>query len=135
MGQMNSISWIIGHLGCQEQRYWVETRGREGRLELDACGWGEPASTPSLDVVLDAWRQITEAADAYLDTVTTDDLSKHLTRNGETMRENVGTMLMRNMRHYWFHLGEAHAVRQIMGHKDLPQFVGNMSACTYEPGD
>ncbi len=33
--------------------------------------------------------------------------------------------------HYWFHLGEAHAVRQMLGHKDLPQFVGDMSQAHY----
>lgn len=26
--------------------------------------------------------------------------------------------------HYWSHIGEASAVRQILGHPDLPQFVG-----------
>jgi hypothetical protein len=33
--------------------------------------------------------------------------------------------------HYWFHLGEAHAIRQMQGHPDLPQFVGDMSEAVY----
>jgi hypothetical protein len=41
-------------------------------------------------------------------------------------------MLLRVTYHYWFHTGEAHAVRQQLGHPDLPQFVGNMSGVVYE---
>ena len=36
-----------------------------------------------------------------------------------------------NQYHYWFHLGEAHAVCQMLGHGDLPQFVGDMSQALY----
>ena len=36
-------------------------------------------------------------------------------------------MLLRNVYHYWFHTGEAHAVRQSLGHQGLPEFVGDMS--------
>ena len=35
--------------------------------------------------------------------------------------------------HYWFHTGEAHAIRQQLGQTDLPQFVGDMSAALYRP--
>jgi hypothetical protein len=35
--------------------------------------------------------------------------------------------------HYWFHTGEAHAIRQLLGHPDLPQFVGDMSQAVYCP--
>ena len=35
--------------------------------------------------------------------------------------------------HYWFHTGEAHAIRQMLGHQDLPQFVGEMSSALYRP--
>ena len=30
-------------------------------------------------------------------------------------------------------LCEAHAIRQMLGHGDLPQFVGDMSAAVYRP--
>ena len=33
--------------------------------------------------------------------------------------------------HYWFHLGEAYAIRQLLGHPDLPEFVGDMSEALY----
>ena len=42
-------------------------------------------------------------------------------------------MLMRTIYHYWFHTGEAAAVRQLLGHTGLPEFVGDMSAATYRP--
>jgi hypothetical protein len=42
-------------------------------------------------------------------------------------------MLMRNIYHYWFHTGEAHAIRQILGHTQLPDFVGDMTVAMYLP--
>ncbi len=35
--------------------------------------------------------------------------------------------------HYWLHIGEGHAIRQQLGHVDLPQFVGDMSEALYCP--
>jgi hypothetical protein len=35
--------------------------------------------------------------------------------------------------HHWYHTGEAHAIRQLLGHPDLPQFVGDMSEALYRP--
>lgn len=44
-------------------------------------------------------------------------------------------MLLRTIYHYWFHTGEAAAVRQLLGHSSLPEFVGPMGAAKYElPG-
>jgi hypothetical protein len=71
---------------------------------------------------------VTATADAYLNTINADDLPTFLAFNGKPSRENVGTMLLRNIYHYWFHIGEAHAVRQQLGHSDLPQFVGRMDS-------
>jgi len=42
-------------------------------------------------------------------------------------------MLMRNLYHHWFHTGEAHAIRQILGHTQLPDFVGDMTVAMYHP--
>ncbi len=33
--------------------------------------------------------------------------------------------------HCWFYTGEAHAIRQKLGHGVLPQSVGDMTAATY----
>ena len=96
-------------------------------------GYGQPASTPSLEAMWNVWQEITGAADEYLDTLTSQLLQTHLKQSGRPVSENVGTMLLRNIYHYWFHIGEAHAIRQQLGHMDLPQFVGDMSAAIYRP--
>lgn len=135
LGPMNSISWIIGHLASQEQYYWV-IMAQEQALFPDLhrlVGTGRPASTPPLDEMWDTWRAITRTADTYLDTLTTAHLTTYLKRDGAPWRENVGTMLLRNLYHYWFHTGEAHAIRQQLGHPDLPQFVGSMETAVYRP--
>jgi hypothetical protein len=33
-------------------------------------------------------------------------------------------MLRRVTYHYWYHTGESQAIRQLLGHKNLPEFVG-----------
>ena len=132
---MNCISWMVGHLAVQEQFYWIYlAQGKVVRPELyEIAGYGRPASTPPLEEMRQAWRAITAAADDYLETVTPEQLTDHLTHGETTSRETVGTMLLRNTYHYWFHTGEAHAVRQQLGHTDLPQFVGDMSTAVYQP--
>lgn len=128
---MNCISWIVGHLASQEHYLWViSAQGQNlvpGLHEL--VGFGRPASTPPLDEMWAHWQSITAAADRYLLRLTDDDLSHHLVRDG--LGEDVGTSLLRNIYHYWFHMGEAHAVRQLLGHGDLPQFVGYMTDVRY----
>jgi uncharacterized damage-inducible protein DinB len=135
LGPMNCISWVVGHLANQEHRYWVTlAQGQDLTPGLnDLVGYGKPASTPSLAEMWATWRTVTAAADRYLDTLTPELLQTHFERAGERVPESVGTMLFRNIYHYWFHTGEAHAVRQMLGHPDLPQFVGDMSRAPYRP--
>jgi hypothetical protein len=132
---VNCISWIVGHLAEQEHRYWVLwAQGRNLAPDLNRLvGYGQPASTPSLEEMWDTWDTVTSAADAFLDTLTTRQLTTHLEWKGESLPESIGTMLHRNIYHYWFHTGEAHATRQMLGHGDLPQFVGDMSEALYRP--
>jgi hypothetical protein len=132
---MNCISWIVGHLAAQEHYLWVETaQGRNLAPGLyPLVGYGRPASTPPLDEMWDVWHEITGAADEFLDTLTPEGLQRHLERGGRVLEESVGTLLLRNRYHYWFHTGEAHAIRQMLGHGELPQFVGNMSKAAYRP--
>ncbi len=132
---MNCISWTVGHLANQENRLWVLTaQGKTLYPDLaDLVGFGRPASTPSLTEMWEAWRTITAAADPYLDSLTPAILQTHLKLEGRRRQENVGTLLMRNIYHYWYHLGEACAVRQMLGHKHLADFVGNMSSALYHP--
>jgi hypothetical protein len=135
IGPMNSIGWIVGHLADQENRYWVQrAQDRDAAPRLnDWVGSGRPASTPPLGNMWAVWRAVTAAADDYLDGLTTADLAAHLEVDGQPLSSSVGTMLYRNLLHYWFHIGEAHAIRQALGHRDLPQFVGDMPA--YRPED
>jgi uncharacterized damage-inducible protein DinB len=134
LGPMNCISWIVGHLANQEHAFWVVApTGRNLVPALEALGYGRPASTPPLGEMWQAWRTVTKAADEFLDTLTTDKLLTHLQRKGKPAPESIGTMLYRNIFHYWYHLGEGHAIRQQLGHRDLPQFVGDMSRALYRP--
>ena len=80
-----------------------------------------------------AWHTITQAADPYLDTLTTAMLQTYFIYKGKPRPESIGTMLLRNIYHYWYHTGEAHAIRDMLGHRELPQFVGDMSEGLYRP--
>ena len=135
LGGMNCISWIIGHLANQEHRYWVRLAQGEdvapGLNEL--VGYGKPASEPALDEMWDTWRKVTASADAYLGGVTPEILQTHFVRDGEPLPESIGTMLLRNIYHYWFHLGESYAIREMLGHAGLPDFVGDMASAAYAP--
>ena len=132
-GPINSIGWMVGHLATQEHSYWVLwAQGRDLLPGLtDLVGFGKPASTPPLDEMWAAWHTATSAADPYLDTLTPALLETHLEREGKRRPDNVGALLLRNIYHYWYHLGEASAVRQMLGHRDLPQFVGDMAGVQY----
>jgi len=132
---MNCISWIIGHLASQEHYLWVMAAQKQFLAPglYDLVGFGQPASTPPLDEMWAIWQIVTQAADRFLNTLTTEKLQTHLEYEGQPLPESTGTLLYRNIFHYWFHIGEAHAVRQMLGHRDLPQFVGDMSEAGYRP--
>ena len=130
---MNCISWYVGHLANQEQFFWVLF----GQQKIvvpglnDLVGYNKPASTPPLKEMLAAWQTVTHAADEFLCTLTSERLAEFLTFRGEKWRENIGTMLQRNIYHYWFHTGEAYAAREMLGHTGLPEFVGDMTSVIY----
>ena len=132
---MNCLSWIVGHLANQEHRYWVQfAQGQMLAPGLnDLVGFGQPASTPPWQEMWQTWRTVTQAADAYLETLTTEMLTTYLEHGGKPLPESVGTLLQRNIYHYWYHTGEAQAVRQMLRHSALPDFVGDMSAAAYQP--
>jgi uncharacterized damage-inducible protein DinB len=132
---MNSISWMVGHLANQEHRYWIGMAQQKDVAPglIDRVGYGKPASTPSLAEMWAVWKRVTAAADPYLDTLTPKILQTYFMRDGQPVDQSVGTLLMRNIFHYWFHTGEAAAVRQMLGHKDLPDFVGDMTEVPYRP--
>ena len=147
---MNCISWMVGHLAAQEQDYFVFfPNGEVPHPQLSkSFGFGQPAVTPPLADMWKAWHDITAAADPFLDTLTTEQFHVHLEQDVKFVKdslfvpeqvdekmlaqksvrsgENIGTRILRVTYHYFFHTGEAHAVRQQLGHPDLPYFVGDM---------
>jgi hypothetical protein len=127
---MNCISWNIGHLAWQEQRYWLQRlQGKTLLPELDTlfC-YGCPAITPPLDEMWSAWNTIVTAADPFLDTLTTEYLLPPRTfRVGDgSFTTSVGNLMQRVIYHYWYHIGENMAIRQNLGHIGLPDFVGDI---------
>jgi hypothetical protein len=121
---MNCISWMIGHLAWQEQRYWL-FRAQNTILfpELnELLAYGKPASQPALEEIWATWRSVTAAADPWLDQLDTARLQAPLAEGFA----NIGTFLHRTCYHYWYHLGEAMGVRQMLGHTGLADFVGDI---------
>jgi uncharacterized damage-inducible protein DinB len=127
---MNCVSWNVGHLAWQEQRYWL-FRG-QGQVPLphlnDQFAYGAPASTPALADMWAAWGAITAAADPWLDTLTSAELAqpRPFTFDGQQIYLTFGSLMQRVIYHYWYHTGENMAIRQALGHTGLPDFVGNI---------
>jgi hypothetical protein len=71
-GQMNCISWTVGHLAWHEQRYWLELHKRR------------------------------------------------------SVGQSIGSALHRMIYHYWYHIGEIQAIRQMLGQGNLPEYVGDI---------
>ncbi len=136
LGPMNSLSWNVGHLAWQEQRYFLSRA--QGLLPFpdiaERFAVGAPGSTPELAETLGAWRAITSAADPWLDAVTTATLLEEPVVRGKPLGTTFGNLLQRVIYHYWYHTGENQAIRQELGHARLPQFVGDIdSDAPYRP--
>ena len=130
LGPMNCIAWNVGHLAWQEQRYFL-TIAQDSTPRPDIAkrfAVGGPPSQPALDEVLQAWREITAAADEWLRTATTEALLTGPVRRGRPPATSMGNRLQRTIYHYWYHQGENQAIRQHLGHARLPQFVGDIDS-------
>jgi hypothetical protein len=133
---MNCISWNVGHLAWQEQAYFLGVgQGRVLRPDIEErFAFGSPGSTPPLDEVTSAWDQITADADPWLDTLTSAMLRDHPVRHGKPLARIHGDLLQRVIYHYWYHAGENMAIRQQLGHRRLPTFVGAIDTeASYRP--
>jgi len=135
-GQMNSISWIVGHLAWHEQRTWL-TRAQGIILfpELNTTqAVGAPMSTPSYAEMMSIWRRVTEANDPFLEKLDTPALLEDHPLDGNPSGQTRGDALRRITYHYWYHTGEILAIRQLIGGKDLPEYVGDLeSEAPYRP--
>jgi uncharacterized damage-inducible protein DinB len=125
---MNCISWNVGHLAWQEQRYWLtRLQGTVLLPELnEAFCFGCPGHTPPLDDMWAAWRTVTDAAEPFLQTLTTEKLGETILVDGQPVVYTAGSLMQRVIYHYWYHTGENMAIRQRLGHTNLPVFVGNI---------
>lgn len=135
-GPMNCISWIVGHLAWHEQRSYLQRpQGIILFPELNTTfAFGAPMSTPSLKAMLDTWHSVTQAADPYLDSLTTAKLQENLLLEGRPVGQTIGSVLRRITYHYWYHTGEILAIRQMLGHTDLPEYVGDIEGMApYRP--
>jgi uncharacterized damage-inducible protein DinB len=135
-GPMNCISWTIGHLAWHEQRYWLERA--QGQILFPALNkefaYGAPMSTPILGEMLEIWRTVTQASDPLLDSLTTQALEADLQHKGRSVGQSYGSALRRITYHYWYHIGEVQAIRQMLGHASLPEYVGDIETeAPYRP--
>jgi hypothetical protein len=133
---MNCISWNVGHLAWQEQRYFLfYGQGQMPFPDINQTfAYGAEASTPALKDMWSAWKTITQAADPWLDKMTSEMLQQQVVRNGKPSKYIFGSLLQRTIYHYWYHTGENLAIRQMLGHKNLPVFVGNIDRqAPYQP--
>ncbi len=133
---MNCISWNVGHLAWQEQKYYLTyARGITLREDIQKdLAKGAPACTPPLKEMLEAWDAITREADLWLKDVSSELLLQRVVLDSKTMEFTHGNVILRTIYHYWYHTGENCAIRQMLGHKDLPSFVGDIDGkAPYRP--
>jgi uncharacterized damage-inducible protein DinB len=133
---MNCISWNVGHLAWQEQKYYLTyARGITLREDIQKeLTKGAPASTPALKEMLEAWEAITREADYWLKDISNEILLQSVIVDGKTMEFTYGNVILRTIYHYWYHTGENCAIRQMLGHTDLPSFVGDIDGkAPYRP--
>ena len=125
---MNCISWNVGHLAWQEQRYFLTFAQGETLLpELNQqFAYGAPASTPALDEMQQAWQTVTRATDVWINSLTTDGLQQLFSNPAGDWTTSFGNLMQRVIYHYWYHTGENMAMRQMLGHTDLVDFVGDL---------
>jgi hypothetical protein len=129
-GPMNCISWTVGHLAWHEQCYWLErAQGIVLFPKLNQLyAYGAPMSTPSLNEMLDTWQAVTRATGDFQDSLTTESLQGMLMRKGQPTDQSLGSALHRITYHYWYHIGEIQAIRQMLGHTSLPEYVGDIES-------
>jgi hypothetical protein len=98
---MNCISWIIGHLTWQEQRYWLTyAQGQTPLPDLnERVANGRPASTPPLAEMLAAWQTITQAADPFLEAISTEKLQQRIAIGA--WETTIGSLMLRVNYHYY----------------------------------
>jgi hypothetical protein len=135
-GSMNCISWTVGHLAWHEQRTFLQRPQNKIIFPTlnELFAYGAPMNTPSLEEMVEIWHVVTRTADPYLDSLTTETLQTDLLSNGKSVGQSRGSALRRITYHYWYHIGEIQAIRQMLGHTKLPEYVGDIETeAPYRP--
>lgn len=127
-GPMNCISWTVGHLAWHEQRYWLQRA--QGKLLFPVLNelfkYQAPMSSPVLSEMMEMWRAVSAEADPFLDSLTTTMLQGQLLHKGSVVGQSIGSAMHRITYHYWYHTGEIQAIRQMLGHANLAEYVGDI---------
>jgi hypothetical protein len=111
--QMNAISWTVGHIAG----HWL---GRPAHLDRYSFRSTDP-TPPALKEALRHLQQA-RAGIAWIGGASDELLASKPANLGG---ESFGTAIMRATLHTWFHTGEINAIRQMLGHAEVP-FVGQM---------
>ncbi len=133
LAPFNSLGYIVGHMAVHEHTMWI-LMGQQRKLYSgigQRFGSGSDTSVPQWDEVWAIWHHVTQESDGYLATLTDASLDDYLVYKGEPIKESLGHTLLRVINHYWFHIGEAHGLRQALGHKNIPDFVGDIQRTRY----
>lgn len=126
-GRMNSISWMIGHLAQFEQWSWLELPGQPNATTIfEQYDFYAPNVNPPYDEMVAGWHQVIDAVNPVLEAMTDEDMHIHHMFRGKPIHENVGTRIQRHVGHYWYHNGEANAIRQLIDDRKLPQMIGRI---------
>ena len=123
---MNSISWMVGHMAWHERQVWYRrARGLKVEPILDAFATGQPASVPSTGGHAGSLGRVVAGADPYLDSLTTAEFEQRPLHDPDGPDPPIiGSQVQYVTYHYWSHIGEVSAVRQILGHPDLAAVRG-----------
>ena len=130
VGGINSVAWIAAHLAWQEQSYWLLSRGEPPVASLDAFARGLPQDVPPFAEAFAAWEGVTAATGPWLDALTEEDLRGHLRGRRLYEVENVGSLVMRVIGHYYLHIGQITAVCKLLG-EPVPAFVGSQEGAYF----
>jgi hypothetical protein len=124
--RMNGISWIVAHVASQ----WLAAQSRsvsEGPAETRRR-YGFRSEDPTPPSLAEA-RELLALAKQGLGWIEAADdvVMARVGAPGATVTaaESVGTFMLRTVLHTWLHTGEINAIRQMLGHAEIP-FVGTM---------
>ena len=131
LGRMNSLGWFMAHLAWHEMINLAAFTGEMVAPELNEIAAKDgPATTPKLSEMRELWEKVIVAADAYLVTLSDEDMLGEMNYFGQAYPENVGAVLQRVNNHYFYHNGEAAAIRQLLD-QNFAEVMNEVGAMTY----